>query len=105
MCGIAGLLYFDPQRRVDPALLDRMTDVQAHRGPDGRGIHVDGAAGLGHRRLAIIDLSDDAAQPMANEDGTVWVVLNGEISNFEGLRREAFRSTASAVAIWCLVRR
>jgi asparagine synthase (glutamine-hydrolysing) len=88
MCGIAGLLYFDPERGVDPALLDRMTDVLTHRGPDGRGVHIDGNLGLGHRRLAIIDLSEDAAQPMCNEDGTVWVALNGEIYNFQELRDE-----------------
>jgi asparagine synthase (glutamine-hydrolysing) len=86
MCGIAGLLHFDPGRAVDPGLLDRMTDVLAHRGPDGRGTHTDGPLGLGHRRLAIIDLSPDGAQPMANEDGTVWVVLNGELYNFQALR-------------------
>ena len=88
MCGIAGLLYFDPEREVSAPLLDRMTDVLEHRGPDGRGTHRDGPLGLGHRRLAIIDLSEDAAQPMANEDQTVWVVLNGEIYNFQALRKE-----------------
>ena len=88
MCGIAGLLYFDRARAVDPGLLDRMTDVLAHRGPDGRGTHLDGPLGLGHRRLAIIDLSPDGAQPMSNEDGTVWVVLNGEIYNFQELRAQ-----------------
>ena len=88
MCGIAGLLHFDPARPVDPELLDRMTDALAHRGPDGRGTHIDGPLGLGHRRLAIIDLSPDAAQPMRNEDGRVWVVLNGELYNFQALRAE-----------------
>jgi len=98
MCGIVGVLHFDSGRPVDHALLQRMTDVLAHRGPDGRGVHVDGAAGLGHRRLAIIDLSAEASQPMTNEDGTVWVVFNGEIYNFKQLRDEllarghAFRS-------------
>ncbi len=88
MCGIAGLLHFDPARKVDPALLDRMTDALAHRGPDGRGTHVDGPCGLGHRRLAIVDLSPDGANPMPNEDGSVWVVLNGEIYDFGKLRAE-----------------
>lgn len=88
MCGIAGLLYFDPSRVVDLGLLDRMTDVLAHRGPDGRGTHVDGPVGLGHRRLSIIDLSADGAQPMSNEDGSVWVTLNGEIYNYQALRDE-----------------
>src|SRR5690606_27281099 len=68
--------------------LDRMTDVLAHRGPDGRGTHVDGPLGLGHRRLAIIVLSRDGAQPMCNEDGTVWTVLNGELYEFRSLRAE-----------------
>ncbi|MCO5172409.1 MAG: asparagine synthase (glutamine-hydrolyzing) [Planctomycetes bacterium] len=88
MCGIAGLLHFDPSRPVDRAVLDAMTDVLAHRGPDGRGTHVDGALGLGHRRLAVIDLSADAAQPMPNEDGSVWTVLNGELYGFQALRAE-----------------
>jgi asparagine synthase (glutamine-hydrolysing) len=83
MCGIAGLLYFDRDRRVDPALLDRATDAIAHRGPDGRGVHLEGNVGLGHRRLAIIDTSDAASQPFSNEDGTIWIVFNGEIYNFQ----------------------
>ena len=83
MCGIAGLLYFDRNREVDPALLDRATDSVAHRGPDGRGTHLDRNLGLGHRRLAIIDTTDAAAQPFCNEDGTVWIVFNGEIYNFQ----------------------
>jgi len=87
MCGIAGLLRFDG-RPIDPAVLDAMTDVLAHRGPDGRGTYIDGELGLGHRRLAIIDLSEDGAQPMPNEDQTIWVVLNGEIYNFPQLREE-----------------
>ena len=63
MCGIAGMLRFDG-RPVESAVLDRMTDVLSHRGPDARGIHVEGALGLGHRRLSIIDLSDDGRQPI-----------------------------------------
>ncbi|MGE0708974.1 MAG: asparagine synthase (glutamine-hydrolyzing) [Planctomycetota bacterium] len=88
MCGIAGLLHFDPSRAAAREVLDRMTDAVAHRGPDGRGVHLDGPLGLGHRRLSIIDLSDDGLQPMPNEDGTVWVVLNGELYNFRELRAE-----------------
>ena len=83
MCGITGLLYFDRDRKVDPGLLDRATDAIAHRGPDGRGVHLDGNVGLGHRRLAIIDTTDAASQPFSNEDGTVWIVFNGEIYNFQ----------------------
>ncbi len=88
MCGITGILHFDRGRRVDPALLDRATDVLAHRGPDGRGVHLDGNVGLGHRRLAIIDTTDAAAQPFSNEDGSVWIVFNGEIYNFQDYREE-----------------
>jgi asparagine synthase (glutamine-hydrolysing) len=88
MCGIAGLLHFDRARPVDPALLDRATDVLSHRGPDGRGVHLDGNLGLGHRRLAIIDTTDAASQPFSNEDGTVWIVFNGEIYNFQSFREE-----------------
>jgi asparagine synthase (glutamine-hydrolysing) len=88
MCGIAGLLHFDREREVDAGVLDRMTDILAHRGPDGRGTHREGPVGLGHRRLAIIDLSPEASQPLCNEDGTVWVVANGEIYNFVELREE-----------------
>ncbi len=86
MCGIAGIYRFD-SAPVDPDLLSRMTAVLAHRGPDGDGVHVDGPAGLGHRRLSIIDLAG-GAQPIGNEDGTVWVVLNGEIYNFRDLRAD-----------------
>lgn len=88
MCGVAGVFHFDRDRRVDEALLDRATDVLAHRGPDGRGTHVDGSVGLGHRRLAIIDTSEAASQPLSNEDGSVWIVFNGEIYNFESLKEE-----------------
>ncbi|HHQ42504.1 MAG TPA: asparagine synthetase B, partial [Chromatiales bacterium] len=90
MCGIAGL--FDTRMRREPpeALLARMTDVQAHRGPDGRGLHREPGVGLGHRRLSIIDLAG-GAQPMCNEDGTVWVTYNGEIYNFRELAAELAR--------------
>ncbi|MEM7482255.1 MAG: asparagine synthase (glutamine-hydrolyzing) [Acidobacteriota bacterium] len=88
MCGIAGILRFEPGRGIAPELLDRMTDVLAHRGPDGRGVFLDGTIGLGHRRLSIIDLSPDGTQPLANEDRSVWVTFNGEIYNFRDLRVE-----------------
>jgi asparagine synthase (glutamine-hydrolysing) len=85
MCGIAGILRFDGQaaERRDAALMARQL---VHRGPDGEGIHQDGALALAHRRLRIIDLSPRAAQPMSNEDGTIWLVHNGEIYNFLELR-------------------
>ena len=84
MCGIAGLADLTG-RPVDGALLRAMTTVLSHRGPDGEGIVCRGAAGLGHRRLAIIDLVT-GDQPMANDDGSVHIVFNGEIYNFRELR-------------------
>jgi asparagine synthase (glutamine-hydrolysing) len=70
------------------ALLDRMTDVLAHRGPSDRGTWRGDGIGLGHRRLSVIDLSRNGRQPMCNEDGTVWIVFNGEIYNFTQLKAE-----------------
>jgi asparagine synthase (glutamine-hydrolysing) len=86
MCGIGGKLYFDQARPVEPEVLERMNAAQAHRGPDDSGIYCQGAVGLAHRRLSIIDLSPAGHQPMANEDGTIWIVFNGEIYNFQALR-------------------
>lgn len=89
MCGIAGLF-----RRIgittpeDRRTVQRMTDLQRLRGPDGAGLYSDSHVVLGHRRLSIIDLSDAGRQPMANEDGTVWVTFNGEIYNFQDLQAE-----------------
>src|SRR5262249_26303793 len=85
MCGICGKLLFDEQRTVERPIIERMTSVISHRGPDGLGVYAKGPAGLGHRRLSIIDLSG-GAQPLTNEDGTVWIVFNGEIYNYQGLR-------------------
>jgi len=85
MCGICGIAHVN--RPVDPALLSRMGESIAHRGPDGAGQEVFGNVGLGHRRLSIIDLAG-GAQPMANEDGSVWVTYNGEIYNFVEVRRD-----------------
>src|ERR1019366_340136 len=87
MCGIVGIC----NRRGDavpPNLLKRMTDIISHRGPDSEGHYTDGPVGLGHRRLAIIDLSPHGHQPMANETGDVIIVFNGEIYNFQKLRVE-----------------
>jgi asparagine synthase (glutamine-hydrolysing) len=86
MCGIAGIVNLDG-RPVARAELAGMTDALAHRGPDGDGLRLDGAVGLGHRRLAIIDLTG-GAQPMVNEDGRVWVTFNGEIYNYRELQPE-----------------
>jgi len=88
MCGICGKIYFDTARSVDPSLLDAMTGVLRHRGPDDRGTVVRGHVGLGHQRLSIIDLSSAAHQPMTNEDGTISIVYNGEIYNFLELRNQ-----------------
>lgn len=86
MCGIAGILNHDGHP-VNATELHRMTDQIRHRGPDGSGYHIAGPIGLGHRRLAIIDLAT-GAQPLGNEDGSVQLVYNGEIYNFQDLRPE-----------------
>ena len=86
MCGIAGFWTADglaPQQSV----LGSMCEALAHRGPDGYGCYLDARVALGHRRLSIIDL-EGGAQPLGNEDGTIQVVFNGEIYNFQDLRRE-----------------
>jgi len=88
MCGIAGKWVFGQGRDVDPGLIQRMCDVIAHRGPDDAGMWCDGPIGLGHRRLSVIDLSAAGRQPMCNEDGSLWIVFNGEIYNFQELRLE-----------------
>jgi len=85
MCGIAGKFTFDRTAIIDRERLVAMTDAVAHRGPDAAGYHVEPGIGLGHRRLSIIDLAT-GDQPLANEDGTVWVVFNGEIYNFADVR-------------------
>jgi asparagine synthase (glutamine-hydrolysing) len=81
MCGIAGIVRLDGSP-LDPILLDRLTDALAHRGPDGRGAFCRGNAGIGHRRLSILDLSSAGSQPMVSEDGNIALSFNGEIYNF-----------------------
>ena len=104
MCGICGKLYFDPGQKVNGELVDRMMGAISHRGPDGEGKYLSGSVGLGHTRLAIIDLST-GDQPMTNENKTMWLVYNGEIYNFHELREElirkghAFRSTSDTEVI------
>jgi asparagine synthase (glutamine-hydrolysing) len=90
MCGIAGLWMKDPASAPSREWLDRMSDVLAHRGPDGRGAFVDGALGLVHTRLAIIDL-ESGQQPMSTSDGQFTITYNGEIYNY---REERERLTA-----------
>ena len=85
MCGIAGIVRFDPRDVVEEARLKRMRDVLRHRGPDGEGLWIDGPVGLGHRRLAIVDVAG-GQQPMSNEDDRVWITYNGEIYNHAALR-------------------
>jgi asparagine synthase (glutamine-hydrolysing) len=85
MCGICGKLNFDRNARIDPALMPGMLDSIRHRGPDDEGTYFAGNVALGHRRLSIIDLKT-GHQPLSNEDGTVWIVFNGEIYNFKELR-------------------
>lgn len=95
MCGIAGVLAFDRGSfRVTPDLVTAMRESVAHRGPDGGDTWVDaaGVVGLGHRRLSIIDLAASASQPMANEDGSLRIVFNGEIYNHADLRAELSKS-------------
>ena len=87
MCGICGKVNFDRERPVSAALVHAMADTIAHRGPDDDGYYVKGALGFGFRRLSIIDLST-GHQPLSNEDGSVWVVFNGEIYYYRELRTE-----------------
>jgi len=86
MCGIAGILRLDG-KKIEEHRLSTMTAQMIHRGPDHEGIWSNGPLGLGHRRLSIIDLKT-GDQPISNEDGSVWVVLNGEIYNFLDLRKD-----------------
>lgn len=93
MCGIAGILKFDPREPVEEGRLKGMRDTLIHRGPDDEGLWIDGRVGLAHRRLAIVDIQG-GHQPMANEACTergrdhLWIVFNGEIYNHTDLRRE-----------------
>jgi asparagine synthase (glutamine-hydrolysing) len=104
VCGIAGRYALDgsPAERSE---LETMIAAIRHRGPDASGFRVEGALGLGHARLAIIDLSPLGEQPMSNEDGTVWLVYNGEIYNYRELceelraRGHVFRSRSDSEAI------
>jgi asparagine synthase (glutamine-hydrolysing) len=87
MCGICGIVNSDPGRPVEKSILTGMNEAMSHRGPDARGVYLNGPLGLGHRRLSIIDL-DSGQQPMASEDESLWLVFNGEIYNFPELRRQ-----------------
>lgn len=89
MCGIAGVVHFN-NKPVEAAVIKKMTDSIAHRGPDGEGLWINqkGNMGLGHRRLAIIDLSDGGRQPMHFADGRYTIIYNGEIYNYIELREQ-----------------
>src|SRR6185369_7951400 len=89
MCGIAGFIDFWERRPIEPGMRDRvlkrMNDVIKHRGPDDDGFYLKKGVALGMRRLSIIDLAG-GAQPISGEDGSVTIVFNGEIYNFQELR-------------------
>ena len=86
MCGISGILSWSeiPDRKI----LERMNNSLTHRGPDAQGIHIEGALGLAHRRLSVIDLTKDANQPLADVTGQYWIAYNGEIYNYKAIRKE-----------------
>ena len=97
MCGIAGAIWSDQSAALAPEVLQRMTDVLRHRGPDDAGSYSSGyrvrdgygavpGVALGHRRLAIIDVAG-GHQPLSNEDGSIWITFNGEIYNHRELRK------------------
>lgn len=87
MCGICGIFEFDHSKPVTRRDVEKMNVTLSHRGPDDQGVYLDGGIGLGHRRLSIIDVAG-GHQPISNEDGTIWVLLNGEIYNYPELRQE-----------------
>src|SRR5919198_6381148 len=90
MCGIVGIVDIRGRRPVERAVLQVMNESQHHRGPDEGGLHLAPGIGLGHRRLSIIDLAT-GQQPLFNEDGSVVVVYNGEIYNYQELIPELTR--------------
>jgi asparagine synthase (glutamine-hydrolysing) len=87
MCGITGVMQFGDGARVEPETLRRMCAAMVHRGPDDDGIYTAGPVGIGMRRLSIVDLAT-GHQPLSNEDGTAWIVFNGEIYNHAALREK-----------------
>src|SRR5215831_18497225 len=84
MCGIVGVFDTRGRREISRELVSRMNETQFHRGPDEVGLHVEPGLGLGHRRLSIIDLST-GQQPLYNADGSVCIVYNGEVYNYQEL--------------------
>ncbi len=104
MCGICGAFHYGGGL-ADADLLERMCEVQQHRGPDDRGLWMEGEVGFGHRRLSIIDLSPGGHQPMPNEDGSLWVTYNGELYGWPEIHAELaqrghrFRGTSDTEAL------
>src|SRR5262245_19954493 len=86
MCGICGIAYSDPSRIADKQTLLMMRDSMTHRGPDGAGHYIAPGIALGSRRLAILDLSERGAMPMASSDGRYQIIYNGEVYNYRELR-------------------
>jgi asparagine synthase (glutamine-hydrolysing) len=97
MCGIVGVIHLKGQP-AEAGVIQQVSDVLRHRGPDDAGVVVDGHVGLGHRRLKIIDVSSAGHQPMSNKDETIWITFNGEIYNFLELRAELERSGRTFVS-------
>jgi asparagine synthase (glutamine-hydrolysing) len=104
MCGICGVYNIRSREPASRELIERMTHLISHRGPDDSGVYLDGDIGLGFARLSIIDLSG-GHQPMSNETGDIWIVFNGEIWNYKALRKELiekghhFRTTSDTETI------
>src|SRR3954465_11607593 len=87
MCGLSGILNVE-RKPVDPAIIRRMSDCMAHRGPDADGFYIKDEVALGHRRLSIIDLSTLANQPLFDESGRFALIFNGEMYNFMEVKKE-----------------
>ena len=107
MCGIVGVWNLKEKQIVDEGLITKLRNTLTHRGPDDVGVYVDGKYGLafGHQRLSIIDLAPSGHQPMSNDDGTLWITYNGEIYNYQELRKiliekgHRFKSTSDTEVI------
>lgn len=98
MCGIAGIYNYKQGEPVSQSLLQKMTNSLFHRGPDAGGLHIDGAVGLGHRRLSILDLSERGRQPMPDASRKFWISYNGEVYNFPEIRDELISKGHSFVS-------
>src|ERR1700730_6302348 len=87
MCGLSGILHLK-NKSIDPAIIRRMSDCMAHRGPDADGFYIKEEIALGHRRLSILDLSEIANQPMWDHSGRYVLTFNGEIYNFREVKKQ-----------------